>query len=226
MTATSWPTYRLTLPLLVGAAVAGPQLQQRAVGRTGVGDVQALKLPRCRDLGVGLELLRDALRDLSSDLDEACDQVLQKVKPSSAADDIVLLLARTRTLDARRVRTWQLPLDPATVAEARLWAARQLTAWGLSDLASATELIVSELVTNAIRYGSAPVQLRLIRGSALVCEVSDGNSSAPHLRRARVFDEGGRGLMLVAQVAERWGSRQTPAGKTIWAEQPLPTAHG
>jgi anti-sigma regulatory factor (Ser/Thr protein kinase) len=92
----------------------------------------------------------------------------------------------------------------------------------LTELEFPTELIVSELVTNAIRYGNAPIPLRLIRADALSCEVSDGSSTAPHLRRARVFDEGGRGLLLVAQVAERWGSRQTTAGKTIWADQPLP----
>jgi two-component sensor histidine kinase len=101
-------------------------------------------------------------------------------------------------------------------------AGEQVAAWGLDETAFATELIVSELVTNAIRYGEAPIRLRLIRGSTLICEVSDGSNTAPHLRRARVFDEGGRGLLLVAQVAERWGSRQTPTGKTIWAEQPLP----
>jgi two-component sensor histidine kinase len=102
-------------------------------------------------------------------------------------------------------------------------ASDQLSVWGLGELAFATELIVSELVTNAIRYGSPPIELRLLRGDTLVCEVSDGSSTAPHLRRARSFDEGGRGLLLVAQLAERWGSRQTPAGKTIWAELPLPT---
>ncbi|MFF5185699.1 ATP-binding protein [Streptomyces sp. NPDC000345] len=100
-------------------------------------------------------------------------------------------------------------------------AGEQVAAWGLSEAVFATELIVSELVTNAIRYGSTPIELRLIRGSTLICEVSDGSSTAPHLRRARIFDEGGRGLLLVAQIVERWGSRQTPRGKTIWAEQQL-----
>ena len=56
----------------------------------------------------------------------------------------------------------------------------------------------------------------------LSCEVSDGGSTAPHLRRADRYDEGGRGLMLVAQLAERWGTRHTRTGKTIWAQQPLP----
>ncbi|MGW1364410.1 ATP-binding protein [Streptomyces chartreusis] len=85
-----------------------------------------------------------------------------------------------------------------------------------------TELLVSELVTNAIRYGRPPISLRLIRDSGLVCEVSDASSTAPHLRRARTYDEGGRGLLLVAQLSERWGTRHAADGKIIWAQQRLP----
>ena len=88
----------------------------------------------------------------------------------------------------------------------------------VGDAVFALELVISELVTNAIRYGEPPIQLRLIRGRAIICEVSDGGSSAPHLRRARAFDEGGRGLLLVAQLAQRWGTRHRAVGKTIWAE--------
>lgn len=175
-----------------------------------------------RDIEVGLNLLRGALADKAGPLEETCDRVLRTVLPARPADDIVLMLARTSALDTAKVRTWQLPRDPAAVARARKSASEQVTAWGLGDAAFATELIVSELVTNAVRYGDDPVVLRLIRDSALICEVSDGSSTAPHLRRARVFDEGGRGLLLVAQMAERWGSRQTATGKTIWAELGLP----
>ncbi|MER5375803.1 SpoIIE family protein phosphatase [Streptomyces sp. NPDC002553] len=175
-----------------------------------------------RDIDVGLGLLRDALSCTGPDLEETCDRVVRKVMPAAPADDVVLILARTRALGADQVHTWRLPSEPAAVAGARRMANDQLAAWGLDEPAFATELIVSELVTNAIRYGHDPIQLRLIRGDALICEVSDGSSTAPHLRRARTFDEGGRGLLLVAQLAERWGSRQTPTGKTIWAELPLP----
>ncbi|WP_181809673.1 ATP-binding SpoIIE family protein phosphatase, partial [Streptomyces shenzhenensis] len=176
-----------------------------------------------RDIEVGLGLLRRALADPAAPLEETCDHVLRTVLTDRPADDIVLLLARTSALDTAKVRTWQLPQHPSAVAGARKMACRQLAAWNLTDAAFATELIVSELVTNAVRYGDGPIALRLIRDAALICEVSDGSNTAPHLRRARVYDEGGRGLLLVAQMAERWGSRQTPAGKTIWAEQRLPT---
>jgi PAS domain S-box-containing protein len=175
-----------------------------------------------RDMDVGLDLLRNALASPAATLEEICDQVLRAVRPEPPTDDIVLILARTSLLGAGQTGTWPLPVDPEAVAGARRMASEQVAVWGLEELAFATELIVSELVTNAIRYGTPPIQLRLIRGDTLVCEVSDGSSTAPHLRRARTFDEGGRGLMLVAQVAERWGSRQTATGKTIWTEQPLP----
>ncbi|MDH6543677.1 SpoIIE family protein phosphatase [Streptomyces sp. SPB4] len=174
-----------------------------------------------RDIDVGLGLLRDALRP-ATDLEQVCDDVLGAVLTRHSDDDVVLVLARTRALDADRVRTWEVPSDPAAVAVARRLASEQLAAWALEDQVFATELIVSELVTNAIRYGAPPIRLRLICHDTLICEVSDASNTAPHLRQARVFDEGGRGLLLVAQVSERWGSRQTSAGKTIWTEQRLP----
>ena len=108
------------------------------------------------------------------------------------------------------------------MADARAQALARLETWHLSDVAFTAELVVSELVTNAIRYGQPPVQLRLIRGAALICEVSDGSGTAPHLRRAGVHDEGGRGLLLVAQLARRWGTRHQTGGKTIRAELELP----
>lgn len=91
----------------------------------------------------------------------------------------------------------------------------------MDDAVFVTELVVSELITNAIRYGRPPIELRLIYDRTLICEVSDGSTTAPHLRRARTFDEGGRGLLLVAQLTQGWGTRQTVNGKIIWAEQSL-----
>jgi Stage II sporulation protein E (SpoIIE) len=175
-----------------------------------------------QDIEAGLDRLRRALSHPADSLEETCDEVLHTVPTDSPADDIVLMLARASVLGSGKVAAWQLPQDPAAVAQARRTAGERVTAWGLGDMVFVTELIVSELVTNALRYGGAPIELRLIRDSTLICEVSDGSSTAPHLRRARVLDEGGRGLLLVAQVSERWGSRQTPTGKVIWAEQPLP----
>lgn len=176
-----------------------------------------------RDPDAGYALLRDALADPGRPLEETCETAVRSLLSDPRTDDAALLLARPRTLGADRVATWDLPADLAVVAPTRELACAQLSAWNLpEDAVFTTELVVSELVTNALRYGGPPVQLRLIRDTSLICEVSDASSTAPHLRRARVFDEGGRGLMIVAQLTERWGSRHTGSGKTIWAEQILP----
>ncbi|MET8773146.1 SpoIIE family protein phosphatase [Streptomyces sp. NPDC004658] len=154
-------------------------------------------------------------------LHQLADDAVYALLPGQAEDDAVLLLARTRGLTEDRLAEWTLPKDPAVVGTARRLAERQLAAWESEELAFTTELIVSELVTNAIRYGSPPIRLRMIRDRSLVCEVSDGSSTAPHLRNARAIDEGGRGLSLVAQLAARWGTRFGRRGKTIWCEQEL-----
>ncbi|MFB6829929.1 ATP-binding SpoIIE family protein phosphatase [Streptomyces hydrogenans] len=180
---------------------------------------------RTRDLDASLTLLEDTLASAarsSAPPDEVCERLLAAMLPESPSDDVALLVARTRALDPGHVATLDLPSDPAAVSGARRFAADTLGSWGLDDLSFTTELIVSELVTNAIRYGKPPVHLRLVLDAALTCEVFDANSTAPHMRRARTFDEGGRGLLLVARFAARWGTRHGREGKTIWAEQALP----
>ncbi|TXD00249.1 SpoIIE family protein phosphatase [Streptomyces sp. ISID311] len=174
------------------------------------------------------DVLRRALAAPATSLDGCCDQVVQSLLPDRpAADDAALLLVRPRLLGTDRVASWTVPADPAEVAEIRAEAGRQLEDWGLEEAGFVTELVVSELVTNAIRYGAGPIQLRLIHDRTLICEVSDASSTAPHLRRARIYDEGGRGLLLVVQLTDRWGSRQHARGKTIWCEQGIaPKADG
>ncbi|MEU2741487.1 SpoIIE family protein phosphatase [Streptomyces sp. NPDC007095] len=178
---------------------------------------------RTRDPDRTLALLHDVLARSPASLEETCDELLSALLPHRPADDVALLVAQTRVLDSGHVATWDLPCDPAVVSKARAQASTQLAAWGLEDMAFTTELVVSELVTNAIRYGKGPIQLRMVLQATLTCEVSDASSTAPHLRRARVFDEGGRGLLLVAQLTERWGTRHNREGKVIWAEQLIPS---
>ncbi|WP_327319901.1 SpoIIE family protein phosphatase [Streptomyces sp. NBC_01235] len=178
---------------------------------------------RERDVDEAHRLLSRALAAYSDSLDEICDRILHALLPAGGADDdVALLLARTRGLPASQVATWHIPADPSLVAPIRKQVVQQLAEWELSDASFTTELVVSELVTNAIRYGSHPIRLRLIHdATTLICEVSDNSHTAPHLRRAKTWDEGGRGLLLVAQLTQRWGSRHTPEGKTIWAELSL-----
>ncbi|MFD0509813.1 SpoIIE family protein phosphatase [Streptomyces aureus] len=168
---------------------------------------------RGRDVDTAFAALSDVLGQAPASLEETCDALLNNLLPSGPADDVALLVARTRALDADHVATLDLPADPAFVSEARTFACDLLAAWGLAEMAVTTELVVSELVTNAIRYGETPIQLRMILQSTLTCEVSDASGTAPHLRRARDFDEGGRGLFLVAQLTERWGTRHNREGR-------------
>ncbi|MEW2080199.1 SpoIIE family protein phosphatase [Streptomyces sp. NPDC005283] len=174
------------------------------------------------DVDTGLTRLCEALTHPADPLERTCQAVVDSLVLAHPADDIALLIARTRVLPPQNVASWGLPLDPTSAARARALTTAQLTEWGLEHLAFTTELIASELVTNAYRYAGGPVTLRLIRERSLICEVSDTSHTSPHLRRARTTDEGGRGLFLVAQMTERWGTRYTREGKTVWTEQPLP----
>ncbi|MBT2369375.1 SpoIIE family protein phosphatase [Streptomyces sp. ISL-10] len=173
------------------------------------------------DADVGLTRLCAALTRPADALERTCQTVVDALVPTRPTDDIALLIARTRALPPDDVASWDLPLEPASAARARALTSAKLTDWGLEHLTFTTELIVSELITNAYRYASGPATLRLIRERCLVCEVTDASHTSPHLRRARTTDEGGRGLFLVAQMAERWGTRYTREGKTVWTEQPL-----
>ncbi|WP_412566475.1 SpoIIE family protein phosphatase [Streptomyces chartreusis] len=179
-----------------------------------------------RDIDEGLERLREALAATPPTQgrgpEETCKAVLETMLPERPRDDVALVVARTRRLPSDRTAAWDVPDEASAVSRVRAAAARTLTEWDLEEEAFTTELILSELVTNALRHATGPIRVRLIRDLTLICEVSDGSSTAPHLRSAATTDEGGRGLFLVAQFAERWGTRYTADGKVIWTEQPLP----
>ncbi|MFI7413718.1 SpoIIE family protein phosphatase [Streptomyces sp. NPDC049627] len=177
---------------------------------------------REHDIDEGLELLRAALARAGRTPEETCQAVLDARLPDRPGDDIALIVARTQALGPDQVAEWEVPNDPAAVAQVRSAVTRTLQEWGLEELEFTTELILSELVTNAIRYGGDNIRVRMLRDRSLICEVFDSSSTSPHLRYATMTDEGGRGLFLVAQLAERWGTRYLPAGKVIWAEQPVP----
>ncbi|WP_432058094.1 SpoIIE family protein phosphatase [Streptomyces sp. bgisy022] len=177
-----------------------------------------------RDTGERLTPLRQAAgrAGAGAGVGAVCEAVWEALLPGRSRDDVALLVARTRAPDRRRVACWDVPHEPAAVSGVRAGVLRTLADWGLSAQASVTELIVGELLANAVRHASPPVRVRLIRDRALICEVSDGSSSFPHLRRAASTDEGGRGLFLVARLSDRWGTRCTPGGKVVWAERSLP----
>ncbi|MET7383699.1 SpoIIE family protein phosphatase [Streptomyces sp. NPDC005529] len=168
-------------------------------------------------------LLREALTRLDRPLPELRDDILYRLRGTPGTHDVLLLLARTRAFPPDQVATWPLDPVPAAAATARHHTQHRLRLWRVSEeTAFATELIVSELVTNAVRYGAPPIQLRLIKDSTLTCEVSDAGGAAPRIRHARTVDEGGRGLFICQEMSHNWGIRYSGNGKTIWTEQTLP----
>ncbi|MGJ5854824.1 MULTISPECIES: SpoIIE family protein phosphatase [Streptomyces] len=164
-----------------------------------------------------------ALRgDAPRSLEDVCDHVLNTLDTHHGEDDIALLMARVQGLPEDSVGDWTLPREPRSVGRAREHARGRLQAWDLEPLIDTAELLVSELVTNALRYGEGEIRLRLLLDRTLVCEVWDAGLVQPRRRRARDTDEGGRGLQLVGLLSAAWGSRRTPRGKTVWFELPLP----
>jgi PAS domain S-box-containing protein len=176
---------------------------------------------RNHDIDVGMNRLSAALTRPDLPLEDLCSSAMDTLAAKAPSDDVTLLLARTRSLSPSHVASWQLPDAPTVVGQARVLTTRQLDQWGMQHLAESTELIVSELVTNAIRHGTGTIHLRLIRHEVLTCEVSDSSNSHPRRRHSRTTDENGRGLCIVTQLSRRWGTRYTPDGMCVWAEQQL-----
>lgn len=181
---------------------------------------------RDHPLDEGLSAFRNALANPGRPLEDVCDHVLSTLDTRHGEDDIALLMARIQGLPAEAVGDWRLPREPRSVGRARELARAQLTTWELEPLVDTVELLVSELVTNALRYGEGEIRLRLLRDRTLVCEVWDAGLVQPRRRRAKDTDEGGRGLQLVGLLSAAWGSRRTPRGKTVWFELPLPDGDG
>ncbi|MFG1809277.1 SpoIIE family protein phosphatase [Streptomyces sp. NPDC049040] len=182
------------------------------------GLVESRSLP----LDEGLDAFRRSLDGPDRPLEDICDHVLATLDTAHGEDDIALLMARIQGLPAEQVGDWTLKPQPTSVARARELSREQLLAWDLGDLVDTTELLVSELVTNALRHGYGDIRLRLLLDRTLVCEVWDSALVQPRRRRARDTDEGGRGLQLVTMLSESWGSRRTHRGKTVWFELALP----
>ncbi|MFJ8649913.1 SpoIIE family protein phosphatase [Streptomyces sp. NPDC093546] len=183
---------------------------------------------RLRDVWTGIEQLRERLAataqltgpDHPPPLEALCDDVLDMLGPGDRDDDIALLAARFDGIAPSDVAYWFLEPEDAAPGRARRLARRALARWNLGELSDSVELLVSEVVTNAVRYAERPVTLRLLRTDVLRCEVGDDSPQLPRQRRARDTDEGGRGLFLVNRLARRWGATRLSTGKVVWFELP------
>jgi len=177
-----------------------------------------------QDISDGLARLRGIFGPGSPTrpLEDLCKATLDGVYSDHQRDDIAVLIARLRRLPEDSYASWTLAPKLTSVREARSVLAEPMKRWDLEDLIPTTELLVSELVTNAVKYSRGEVTLRLVNEKALVCEVLDSSGALPRLRQANSDDESGRGLQVVRQLSQRWGARRTATGKVVWCEQPLP----
>ncbi|WP_063775020.1 ATP-binding SpoIIE family protein phosphatase [Streptacidiphilus anmyonensis] len=174
------------------------------------------------DIGDGLAALCGDIVDPRRSPEEVCDTVLERLHTEDRGDDLALLIARFDGIPPQDVISWSLALDASEVRRARSLVHDQLTRWGLAELSELTELLVSELVTNALRVAKGSVELQLMRVGKLLVEVSDDDHNLPSLEPSELLDEEGRGLGLVSQLASRWGTSRKAVGKVVWFELPLP----
>lgn len=174
------------------------------------------------DIGDGLAALCGDIVDPRRSPDEVCDTVLERLHTDDRSDDLALLIARFDGIPPQDVISWSLQLDSSEVQRARLLVREQLALWGLQELSETAELLVSELVTNALRVAKDRVELQLMRVGKLLVEVSDDDHNLPSLEPSEALDEDGRGLSLVSHLSARWGTSRKAVGKVVWFELPLP----
>ncbi|MEV8363523.1 ATP-binding SpoIIE family protein phosphatase [Streptomyces niveus] len=178
---------------------------------------------RGQDIGAGLAALCESAAHPAASMDHACDTIIRALNTHGGRkDDVALLMARLNGIPDGDVAEWQLALDPREVARARRLVRGKLYDWNLPGAVESAELMVSELVTNAVRHARIRhVGLRLVRNDALLCEVTDDEPAPASLLGAKPDDEFGRGLRVVSRLARGWGSSSTALGKTVWFEQAL-----
>ncbi|UQA92247.1 SpoIIE family protein phosphatase [Streptomyces halobius] len=181
---------------------------------------------RGRDIGAGLAALAESAAHPAASMDDACDAIIRALNVTDdRKDDVALLMARLNGIAPDVVAEWRLAIDPQEVSRARRLTGNQLARWGLHSSVETAQLMVSEVVTNAVRHAHTQhVVLRLVHTDALLCEVSDDDHALPQLLSAGPADECGRGLRVVSRLAREWGTSRTSTGKTVWFEQSLPRA--
>jgi serine phosphatase RsbU (regulator of sigma subunit)/anti-sigma regulatory factor (Ser/Thr protein kinase) len=217
----------LDLPTGAPVGVGGVAFESTVV-RVGPGDrlvlcTDGLVEVRGADIGEGLAALCESAAHPAASMDDACDTVIRALNThGERKDDVALLMARLNGIPAADVAEWQLARDPREVARARRLVRAQLLHWGIADAADTAELLVSELVTNAVRHALEDrIGLRLVRTDALLCEVTDDEPELPALLGPGPYDETGRGLRVVSRLSREWGSSAAGHRKTVWFEQAL-----
>ena len=115
--------------------------------------------------------------------------------------------------------TWAFSPEPSSTREARRRVSAALQASSLDAAAPTAELVVSELVTNAVLHARTPIEVRLtVQPHVVRIEVHDGTDRRPTRRYFSDEATSGRGLRLVEELCDAWGVEPDGAGKTVWAE--------
>ena len=211
-------------PLGVGTGLIQSRVLEIEDGSLLVLYTDGLVEKRTRDIDEGLGRLREIFGPGAAQrpLEDLCRATLAGVYEDEHRDDIAVLIARLRRIPADHVVSWTLPPELTSASKARSLVRRPLRRWELADLVPTVELLVSELVTNAVRYAQGKITLRLVLEGGLVIEVIDDSAALPRLRHPDDSDERGRGLQVVSQLAQRWGARRATSGKVVWCELALP----
>ncbi|MGP4044611.1 SpoIIE family protein phosphatase [Streptomyces sp. 2A115] len=179
---------------------------------------------RGEDIGVGLATLCESAAHPAASMDDACDTIIRALNTRGGRkDDVALLMARLNGIEPEDVAQWRIGLSPVEVGRTRAVVREQLHVWGLNSVVDTVQLLVSELITNAVRHShSRPIELRLVRGDTLLVEVADDDHTLPTLLSAGPLDESGRGMRVVTTLAREWGTSRTGSGKTVWFELTVP----
>jgi serine phosphatase RsbU (regulator of sigma subunit)/anti-sigma regulatory factor (Ser/Thr protein kinase) len=208
------------LPLGIGGELFQTSEAVLADGDTLVLLTDGLVESRGRDIDAGIAALRSHLAGPLRDPEQLCDKLIEELRPNHDRDDIALLLARVHTLSSDSIATLELADAAPSAGAARRFVRETLAAWDLQDLCWTCELLVGEMVANAVQHGSGPIQVRLLRGKALLCEVADRSPAFPVARTPGPLAEDGRGLHMIKSLAGRWGARPVADGKAVWCELP------
>jgi PAS domain S-box-containing protein len=224
------PTRRLTtgeLPLGAGASGAGVETVEVPVGARLTLYTDGLVERMGSDLDTGIDKLVACLDRTPYPAPADPAAIVDLLLPDGPDDDVAVLMA---TVPPQRVvpryAVHQVDQGPNGVATAREFTGRTLAEWGYdADRVFDVTLMISEMVTNALVHGTMPIEVRLRSSSAeLVVDVCDGSRRLPLLRATSPREDGGRGLHIVAALADDWGSRLTTHGKSVRAVvyAPLP----
>jgi anti-sigma regulatory factor (Ser/Thr protein kinase) len=182
------------------------------------------------DIEVGLATVRASLMNAVNGSAEGIADAMLRSRGSAFTDDVALLVARLLPVaEEAKVRqvARRLPPTPAAVTLARKFCRQLLETWRVGPtVLDEVEVVVSELVTNAVRHSDDPIEVSLeCPPNVIRVEVTDSSHRMPVTRDANPTYEPteGRGLVIVQSLASRWGIESEGLGKTVWCEFDLPT---